>query len=82
VAVETESTPDGPATGVPPDVIALFAVFAIDALLMAWQRRRVALATRVYRVRREFVVALDTEGGLKSLALRSMPKRRSGPRRS
>jgi hypothetical protein len=65
---ETEPTP------LSPEVIALLAMLAVDALLWAWERQRVRMATRMYRARREFMVALDSDGGLKALAGRSVPR--------
>ncbi len=65
---ESESTP------LSPEVIAVLAMLAFDALLWAWERQRVRLATRMYRARREFVVALDSDGGVKTLVGRSMPR--------
>ena len=65
---ETENTP------LSPEVVALLAMLAVDSLLWAWERQRVRMATRMYRARREFIVALDSDGGLKALAARSVPR--------
>jgi hypothetical protein len=65
---EEESTP------LSPEVLALLAMLAVDSLLWAWERQRVRMATRMYRARREFVVALDSDGGVKALMGRSVPR--------
>jgi hypothetical protein len=65
---ESESRP------LSPEVVALLAMLAVDSLLWAWERQRVRLATRMYRARREFVVALDSDGGVKALVGRSVPR--------
>jgi hypothetical protein len=65
---ETENAP------LSPEVVALLAMLAVDSLLWAWERQRVRLATRMYRARREFVVALDSDGGVKALLGRSVPR--------
>ena len=57
-----------------PEVMALLAMLAVDSLLWAWERQRVRMATRMYRARREFVVALDSDGGVKALMGRSVPR--------
>ncbi len=57
-----------------PEVMTLLAMLAVDSLLWAWQRQRIRLATRMYRVRRELVVALDSDGGVKALVGRSVPR--------
>jgi hypothetical protein len=64
---EAESTPWSP------EVVALLAMLAVDSLLWAWQRKRVRMAARVYRARRELIVALDSDGGVKRLVGRSVP---------
>jgi hypothetical protein len=80
VTAETERTPaDSPVSRIPPEVLTAFALLAVDALLVAWQRKRVALAARVYRARREFLVALDTEGGVKTMVRQSLPRRFTAP---
>jgi hypothetical protein len=61
-------------TPLSPEVVALLAMLAVDSLLWAWERQRVRLATRMYRARREFIVALDSDGGLKTLVGRSVPR--------
>jgi hypothetical protein len=57
-----------------PEVMTLLAMLALDSLLWAWQRRKVRLAAHMYRMRREFVIALDSEGGVKALIGRSVPR--------
>jgi hypothetical protein len=66
-----------------PEVATLLAMLAVDALLWAWQRQRLRMATQAYRLRREFAVALDSDGGVKALMVRSAPRwlRRPAPSR-
>jgi hypothetical protein len=77
---KSEPEPTEPAeTRLTPEVVSLLAMLAVDALLWAWERQRVRLASRAYRLRREFVVALDSEGGMKALVGRSVPRWLKGP---
>jgi hypothetical protein len=62
-----------------PEVVTLLAMLAVDSLLWAWQRQRVRMATGAYRMRRELIVALDSDGGLKALVGRSVPRWLKGP---
>jgi hypothetical protein len=74
VAKPDPAPPEPPDAPLSPEVVALLAMLAVDALLWAWQRQRVRLASRMYRARREFVVALDSDGGMKALVGRSVPR--------
>jgi len=65
---EDENTP------LSPEVMALLGMLVVDSLLWAWERQRVRMATRMYRARREFIVALDSDGGVKRLVGRSVPR--------
>jgi hypothetical protein len=69
-----EPAPPEEHTPLSPEVMALLAMLAVDSLLWAWERQRVRMATRMYRARREFVVALDSDGGVKALVGRSVPR--------
>ena len=73
----TRSEPEGTASTrepLTPEVATLLAMLAVDSLLWAWQRQRVRMASRAYRLRRELAVALDSDGGMKALMARSAPR--------
>jgi hypothetical protein len=74
MAKQDVTPPEAESTPLSPEVVALLAMLAVDSLLWAWERQRVRLATRMYRARREFVVALDSDGGVKALVGRSVPR--------
>jgi hypothetical protein len=70
----SEAPADPPGEPLTPEVATLLAMLAVDALLGAWQRQRVRLAARTYRLRRELNLALDSDGGMKALVSRSAPR--------
>ena len=47
---------------------------------MAWHHRRVGLAARMYRARRELAVAFESDGGVKALLYGALARRREAAR--
>jgi len=74
VAKPEPQPPESSDNSLSPEVMTLLAMLAVDSLLWAWQRQRIRLAARMYRMRREVVVALDSDGGVKALVGRSVPR--------
>ena len=62
---------------IPPEEAAAIAVLLVESLLVAWHRKRVSIAARMYRVRRELTVAFESEGGVKSLMYDALARRRA-----
>ena len=62
---------------IPPDEAAAIAALFVESALVAWHHQRVGLSARMYRARRELVVAFESEGGVKSLLYRSLARRRA-----
>ena len=61
---------------IPPEEAAAIAALFAESMLVAWNRRRVGLAARMYRVRRELWVAFESEGGVKTLLYGALARRR------
>jgi hypothetical protein len=60
---------------IPPEEAVALAVLLLDTLDTAWRHKRAAIATQMFRARRDVASALEYDGGLRDL-LRSWVRRR------
>jgi hypothetical protein len=62
---------------IPPEEAAAIAVLFVESSLVAWHHKRIGIAARMYRTRRQLTVAFESEGGVKSLLYGALAQRRA-----